>query len=382
MKKRIAQLLCLCLLFSLFSFISCDMEQPPKQEDENKSESEKTPDDAFSEGENEIMTIFPQGCIVVTDYFENDGVRDVADDIQKVIDENPNRSIYFPDGTYVLSHSLLTSANPKNSVSLYLTDYAVLKATSDFKSGTALVNLGGKEAYNNVRLVGSNYGIYGGVLDCNGVANGVEISSGRETKVQNVSIKNCVEGIWISHGANSGSADADISNCNIQGTARKNSVGIRISAADNSVSNVRIGRCATGVITEAGGNLLSNVHPLFAMGGNYASGIGFLEKSSGNTFYRCYSDQFATAFMIENNGVSVYTDCWAFWYTGDGGTETAFYAKDQFNAHVTNLNVGFSKDTENTILKCGAVNVSEGFFTGLLGKPERATVELPEKFIK
>ena len=44
-----------------------------------------------------------KGYVVVTDYIKNDGKKDVSDAIQKIIDNNPNRTIYFPDGTYLIS---------------------------------------------------------------------------------------------------------------------------------------------------------------------------------------------------------------------------------------------------------------------------------------
>ena len=47
--------------------------------------------------------------IVVTDYgVANDGKTDVSDAIQRVIDKHPNRTIYFPDGTYLISKSICT----------------------------------------------------------------------------------------------------------------------------------------------------------------------------------------------------------------------------------------------------------------------------------
>ena len=58
--------------------------------------------------------------IIVTDYVEPNTGKDVSDAIQKVIDENPNRTIYFPDGEYVLAKPIKTSAYPLDSVSFEL----------------------------------------------------------------------------------------------------------------------------------------------------------------------------------------------------------------------------------------------------------------------
>ena len=42
-----------------------------------------------------------------------DGKSDVSDAIQKIIDKNPNRTIYFPDGVYMISKPICTPADPK-----------------------------------------------------------------------------------------------------------------------------------------------------------------------------------------------------------------------------------------------------------------------------
>lgn len=42
------------------------------------------------------------GYLFATDYFPADGVTDVSDALQQLIDENPNRTIFFPDGDYLI----------------------------------------------------------------------------------------------------------------------------------------------------------------------------------------------------------------------------------------------------------------------------------------
>ena len=39
-----------------------------------------------------------RGYLIVTDYICVDGKSDVSDALQKLIDENPNRTLFFPDG--------------------------------------------------------------------------------------------------------------------------------------------------------------------------------------------------------------------------------------------------------------------------------------------
>ena len=290
------------------------------------------------------------GVVCVTDFVAANTGADVADALQAVIDANPNRTIWFPDGVYRVSHPLRTPADPKKSVDLQLTNYAVIQATSNFKGG-AVIALGGKDPYNTTKEIGSNYTLTGGVIDGSKIANGVSIDSGRETKVQNTSIKNTVVGLHIKSGANSGSSDADIRDINIIGNSASNSVGIKIEGHDNTITNVRIGGVRTGVIVHASGNSLTNIHPLFQIGWDkYKGSCGFVEESSGNLFTYCYSDQFQTAFKIVGTGRSTYDNCNAYWWSGKGGNCTGFKVENSnFNATVTNLRLGFRDDTDNTV---------------------------------
>ena len=70
----------------------------------------------------------PHGVVNVAEFVASDGSVDVADGIQRLIDANPNRTLWFSDGTYLISHPICTPAHPKRSVDLRLSNYAVLKA--------------------------------------------------------------------------------------------------------------------------------------------------------------------------------------------------------------------------------------------------------------
>lgn len=295
-----------------------------------------------------------RGYIVVTDTVEADSGNDVSDAIQKLIDSNPNRTIYFPDGEYLLSKPIYTPADPTKSVSLELSDFAVLKATENWKTGEAIVQLGGKNPANDTATNGSNYSLEGGIIDGSSVANGVSINSGRETAVRNVSIKNTVVGLHIMNGANSGSSDADIFGVNIIGTGKTDSVGILIEGHDNTITNVRIGYVFTGVHLKAAGNMMRNVHPLYYSDyTDYQNSCGFLDEAGNNWYDYCYSDQFAIGFRTTDWGENFYDDCYCFWYSPQGEKHTAFMADKQFNATITNFKAGFGADCENVVLTVG-----------------------------
>ena len=129
------------------------------------------------------------GIISAADFLPTDRTRSVSGDIQRLIDENPNRTIYFPDGVYLLDKPILTPADPKKSVSLALSDFAIFRAAENWNSDGALVRLGGKEPANDIRTCGSNYSFSGGIVDGCMKADGISIDGGRETVVRNVSIK-------------------------------------------------------------------------------------------------------------------------------------------------------------------------------------------------
>lgn len=292
----------------------------------------------------------------VMDYIADIHSGNVAGDIQRAIDENPNRVIYFPDGVYVISEPIATPANPELSVSLELSNYTVIRAAEGWSSEEAMVRLGGKEPFNSCTAIGSNYYLTGGIIDCSGVATGVSIDSGRETRVFNTSIKNAMCGIHIKHGANSGSSDADVFNVNINGNDSVGCVGVLVEGFDNTFTNMRISNVTKGFEIHSGGNILTNLHPLFCFRNgseaHYEQSIGFCDYSNNNFYNTCYSDQFATGFW--NTGArNVYSNCFVFWYSDFGQKHIGFRSAKGFNSVVTNFTFGLNKDKaakENYVL--------------------------------
>ena len=284
--------------------------------------------------------------IVVTDYIGN-AQGDVSDALQRIIDDNPNRTIFFPDGEYVISKPLLTPADPKRSVSLKLSNYAILRAAEGWSHDEAMIRLGGKHPANNITTPGSNYRFEGGIIDCRGVAKGISIDSGRETVVCDCSIKSAVVGLHIKHGANSGSSDCDIRDVNITGNNKPESVGMIIEGYDNTFTNMRIGAVHTGIILRSSANCLRNIHPLY-----YSSkksnalndtSRGFVDEAGNNFYDFCYSDEFAVGYYIAKGRHSTYSNCFAYWYSKRATQRIAFHSDGAFNATIVNLNVGLGK---------------------------------------
>ena len=279
---------------------------------------------------------------------------DMSDEIQAVIDNSPNRVLFFPDGEYRVSSPILTPAEPSRSVSLKMSEFAVIKANEDFPAGEAVIQLGGSFPANNTHTPGSNYSLEGGVIDCSGIANGVSINSGRETKVENTSIKNSVIGLHIMYGANSGSSDCDILGVNIIGNGTTDAVGVLLEGFDNTLTNMRIGNVQIGVYVKSAGNILRNIHPLYYSDFNYYdSSCGFLIEAGNNWFDYCYADNFAAGYRTTGNDHNTFVNCFCYWYTDTGKTQTVFKADKKFNSDITGLKAGFNGDAVKNILLVG-----------------------------
>ena len=310
--------------------------------------------------------------IDVASYVDTTGKVACSDKIQELINNNPNRTLYFRDGTYLLNHQILTPGHPEKSVDLQLSNYAILKASDDYQVKRTeeikaeekwkdeylyMVSLGGldrtKDGPNLPTKPGSNYSLTGGIIDGNGRAAGVEIAGGRETRIQNVTMKNVQIGIYIGFGANNGSSDADIFNVDISCNDAVDSYGLKLKGSDNSVTNARLNRVTHGVLTTGGTNILRNVHPLHngeALNQHYNESIGF-EINSFTQLNNCYSDNFRIAFKLNNNR-SFITDCIAWWFNagGEHHEQYCIYREsDEFNASITNFVAGFRKKDKSPI---------------------------------
>lgn len=298
---------------------------------------------------------FP-GFISVADHVPTDGKTDVSDALQKLIDANPNRTLYFPDGTYLLSKPICTPAKPERSVDLCLSNYAVIKAAPGWTSSEAMVRLGAIRPANDIRTPGSNYSFTGGILDGSGVAKGLSIDGGRETKVRNVSMKRVLVGLHIKPGANSGSSDCDIVDVNIVGNRATNSIGVLVEGHDNTFSNMRIADVYVGVRLIGGGNSLRNIHPLFTCDYDvYERSIGFDDRNWNTWMDFCYSDHFSIGFNLAPGAAGVYHKCFTMWYAANPKRRhTAIRAEGEFRATLRDFTIGFkNNEAVNAVLEVG-----------------------------
>ena len=315
--------------------------------------------------------------VLVTDYVKANTGEDVSDALQELILNNPRRVLYFPDGEYLLSKPICTTANPEHAVSLQLSNFAVIKAMECWDCDEALIRLGAAEPFNTIMVNGSNYYLSGGIIDGNDVANGVSIDSGRETRVENVSIKHTKVGLHVKWGANSGSADCDICNVNIVGRGTVDSIGLLIEGMDNTFTNMRIARVQIGVKLLKGGNYLRNIHPLYSLASgwdHYTDSIAFCDLSWENWYDFCYSDQYCTGFYFADNVRSICHNCFCFWWKTLEGGEIGFRTDGKFCSVIKSPKVTFRDDAKDTNFLVGA----EGGY-GVIENPFFNEDQAPDK---
>ena len=260
-----------------------------------------------------------QGFVVVTEYINANTGEDVSAELQKIIDTNAKSVIYFPDGEYIINTPIYTASNGALAVSLKLSDNAVIKASDTWdKSQGAMIRLGGepKRQLNSIMVIGSNYYIEGGIIDGNGVADGVAVDHGRETSVRDLTIINTNIGLHVKDGANGGSSDADIENIRIYGNGSSSSVGLLIEGWDNTFSNMRIANVCTGVRVKTAANLIRDVQVTYVPNQrleiSYAATCGFDDLGDRNWYDNCSSTGFATGFKISGSR-SFLTSCVIQW---------------------------------------------------------------------
>lgn len=325
------------------------------------------------------------GYVVVTDYVRANTGADLSYELQKIINTNPQSVIYFPDGEYVISSPIRTHAAGEVSVSLKLSDNAVIKASEDWKDSEAMIRLGGLTQKNDINTPGSNYYLEGGIIDGSGVAKGVSIDHGRETSVRDVTILDTTVGLTVKYGANNGSSDADIENVRIYGNGSVSSVGLLIQGWDNTFTNMRIANVQTGVKIETAANLLRNVHVTYIgsnrINASYSTSVGFLDGGDRNWFDTCTSEGFATGFNIRSNR-SILSSCVAKWYDDQNSKQVAIAAGSAWNSVARSCAAYFTADKEY----CEYLTVGGGSGKGEIIDPildvSRVNGELYKSYVK
>ncbi len=296
---------------------------------------------AESPAENSDAVNIGSSYLVVSDLLPKSG--DVSAKLQEIINNNPNRTLYFPDGTYEFDKSVTTPADPAKAVSFKLASYAIFVPSSEYTAtpGQGLIRLGaGAKGSNELLAAGSGSSFSGGIIDMNMVAGGIGISveGGRNTYITNMAFRGAEIAVSIQ------SDYTVVDNIVTTGTATIDSVGVEVTSSYNTLNNIRSAQMRVGVhITGEGKNSLRNLHPLGTLGDTFyrdwaAQGkptIAFWDESKGNQFDYCYSDHFYYGFWLGEGNVSQLEGCFVFWYA-KMDVYCGLYQEGTFNSVITN----------------------------------------------
>lgn len=308
-----------------------------------------------------------------------DGTHDDYTNIQKCVDNCPNKTIFFPDSVYLVSAGIVTSSDNDKSVNLKLSNNAVIKASSLFDTDTAVINLGGKN-YSNYYLYNefASFGIEGGTIDCNEIAEGITIEHCVNGYIRNIYVnKTPSKGISLINGYNNGSLDCTLENVRVKCSNNTSAVGVYINSSDNWIENVRTysGKYGFYLDSSAGGNHVTETHCLATSNdytnlSNAQDMVAYYFKSGGgnyNYITRPYSDGFATVFYFDGNHYNYIRDAYAYYWkdTEDTNQHTVVKYTARCTGRIDGLHCRFPQDGTNTVLQVGNTSNIEGWIKEL-----------------
>lgn len=296
--------------------------------------------------ENSVVNVKSYGV-------KGDGVTDDTTAIQDCINDNPLRTIYFPDGTYLVSEHLYTNATDTEKVYLKLDKNAIIKASNDFSDDFVIIigETGTATAYGSSS---NKSGIEGGTIDCNNRTSGVNIQNIHLGKILDISIINSnLIGIQIDR-TNNSSSDIYVNNVDLRGTDGNNvnSIGLLLNGGDNNIDMLRTTGFHVGIKILSGGNYFSNCHPLYSIQletTNYNTSIGYEIQGQNNYFSDCYSDNFSTCFQVNGEYKWIGNNLFCFWYNNESDKEhTAIKLKYyRFKGKISGLSIEYPENGIN-----------------------------------
>lgn len=300
--------------------------RPPSDDGDDKEPDEDTKLDFSS-----------SGYVIVTDCVKPDTGEDVSEAIQKLIDENPGSTLYFPDGKYIINKPVVTSADPARAVSFKLANYAHFIAGESWE-GEAMFRLGAADAAEGLKNEDSNFSVEGGIFDGSDRANAITVENAGTAVLRYISIKNAIVGIHVKANADGSGPVADIHTVNIVGSGTPDSIGVQIDTDGNTLTNMRIASNLIAIKLTGKDNFLRNLHPLYiyeaGLSESYAESCAFYDEGERNFYDNCYNDQFAVGFYMGENTASIYDCCFNYWYSDRGGIHIAFACEGKFNSSI------------------------------------------------
>lgn len=294
--------------------------------------------------EDEYVDVEPEiEYTLITQYSSLANGNDYTAAIKKAIEENPNATIYFPDGTYEISDTIVIPEDPAKSVSFRLSNYATIKAANWSDKTKPMIRMGvyadgaDKETVGDDDADARNVYVMGGVIDASGIASGITIEGSEDITLANFTVKNAYIGVHLVDPGNSThSTAADIENVHVVGNGETGSIGILVESSLNTLTNMRVSDAQYGLKCSATGfgNIFRSIHAI-GTGIEGADNAGFWDESEGNQYDICYSDQYATGFLIDEFARSVYNACVINWWSADNDYHVGFRTIGKLNSTIS-----------------------------------------------
>lgn len=269
---------------------------------------------------------------------KGDGITDDTEAIQFCIDNFPHKTIYLPDGRYLLSHELKIYADNEKQINLYLENNAELFSNTQINS---LLNIGlGENLYDRYK-VGNICNITGGIWNCENVIYGIYMNTTRkQNKLFNMNLINVGKyGIYIKR-----TSDANASSNHILKNifihckgSEFNSTGLYIRGLDNSFNTIIIAKATIAIDLKGGGNLFNDIDlvasyttPELLTSDEYDKTIGLNVDTAGvNFFNNLYIDTYANSIVIVNKNSELFINNFytVFWKQESSFTTSLLYFK-------------------------------------------------------
>ncbi len=287
----------------------------------------------------------------------NSGSGDLYENLQKLIDDNPNKTIYFPDGVYNVSKPLVISTSPEKRVSLRLSQYAVIAVynTTAWTKNAPVIHFGAGETVEEKDNdgVGAKAFITGGTIDAKKVATAIKVEGAGNIIIHHMALKNVTTGIHVL------TNNVHIDSITGTGNSTYESIGMLIEGSHNKMTNFRMCQIHYGIKLTKGQNIMRNLHPLISTMSESSTSIGFWDLSEGNFYDYCYSDQFATAFKLADGNSSVLNGCYAYWWSERGNIHYGIHVEGKFDGVIygTRIDMCHPDEVDNAYIK---VNIDGG----------------------
>jgi hypothetical protein len=330
-----------------------------------KLSADKPEEDSEIGGDAEINIEYT----LITQYSSLANGNDYTAAIKKAIEENPNATIYFPDGTYEISDTIVIPANATKSVAFRLSNYATIKAVNWSDKTKPMIRMGvyaegeDKENIGSIDHDARNVYLMGGVLDAAGIASGVVVEGSEDITLSNFTVKNAYIGVHLADPGNSThSTSADIENVHVVGNGESGSVGILVESTLNTLTNMRVSDVQFGMkCTDNGSNnVFRSIHAI-GTGVEGTDNAGFWDLSSGNQYDICYSDQYATGFLINERARSVYNACVINWWSADNDYHVGFRTEGKLNSTISYSKVSHTHTVATDAYLIVETDGGEGF---------------------